>query len=70
MRHIVLDFDDVPAAPPIAERRMGRDRRDGWRGGRRDSDWHVRPPGALGRLYEPVGQPSRWLVRLTSLNLW
>jgi hypothetical protein len=46
MKHIVSDVVDVPLAPPLVDRRKTPDRRTVWRGGRRDSDWTNRPPGA------------------------
>ena len=38
--------------PPVVlfERRRRPERRMSWRGGRRDSDWLNRPPGALDQL--------------------
>jgi len=49
--------------PPVVtfDRRRAPDRRVGWRGGRRDSDWLNRPPGML------EGATLRnlpWLTRL------
>ena len=43
--------------PPVVllERRKNPDRRITWRGGRRDSDWLNRLPGALAKL-----DRSRW----------
>ena len=53
---------------PIQDRRTLPDRRAGWRGGRRDTDWTARPLGALERL-ESAQQPARgW--RWFSLSLW
>jgi hypothetical protein len=50
MRHIIAEVSDVPDATPAVDRRRTPDRRTVWRGGRRDSDWINRPPGALVRL--------------------
>ena len=38
--------------PPVVlfDRRKRPDRRTEWRGGRRDSDWVNRPPGAFAKL--------------------
>ncbi|MEE8130558.1 MAG: hypothetical protein V3T48_09730 [Vicinamibacterales bacterium] len=46
--------------PPVVlfERRRNPDRRTTWRGGRRDSDWLNRPPGALAKLDR--SQRGRW----------
>ena len=70
MAHITLETHDIPAVPPLVDRRCQPDRRATWRGGRRDSDWICRPPGALARLAANQPQPSRWLRALTSLHLW
>jgi len=53
---------------PTIDRRRNQDRRQTWRGGRRDSDWVRRPPGALERLDHPAPKASawrRWLPELT-----
>ena len=55
------------ARPFPNDRRKTPDRRGGWRGGRRDSDWISRPPGALRRfnsLQRRVVQVGRWRVPL------
>jgi hypothetical protein len=56
--HPVPLFDDVPVV--LFDRRRAPDRRRAWRGGRRDSDWLNRPPGALARLERNT---LRWLTR-------
>jgi hypothetical protein len=53
MRETPHVIDDLP--PFIVERRRSPDRRTVWRGGRRDSDWINRPPGALDRMQRPAG---------------
>lgn len=70
MTHSISDADDIPMAPPVLERRLAPDRRLVWRGGRRDSDWLERPPGALARLERAQALPARWLRTLTSVQLW
>jgi len=50
MRHIISELSDLPTAPPFVDRRRTPDRRKVWRGGRRDSDWVIRPVGALARF--------------------
>jgi hypothetical protein len=47
----------------VPERREGADRRDGWRGGRRDTDWTGRPIGP-----EPVPRIEGWWQRLLHQN--
>ena len=69
MKHICFDTHDIPAAPFLMDRRRAPDRRVEWRGGRRDSDWHTRPPGAWARLYDERGA-SGWKRVLASLHLW
>ena len=51
MTHITHSFDSECDAPLIVsvERRRQPDRRTVWRGGRRDTDWINRPPGAWER---------------------
>jgi hypothetical protein len=58
---------EIPLVPPVVlyDRRKSPDRRESWRGGRRDSDWINRPPGALRRfekLQRRVVQLGRWRV--------
>jgi hypothetical protein len=48
------------ASVPGFDRRGSPDRRLTWRGGRRDSDWMSRPPGALERLERCVPKLSVW----------
>jgi hypothetical protein len=50
--------EDVP--PLFADRRRQPDRRTTWRGGRRDSDWLQRPPGALTSMSQPVSWTQVW----------
>jgi hypothetical protein len=68
VKHIQLQTDDVPHLPILMDRRCRPDRRETWRGGRRDSDWQHRPLGAWDR----VGAPAvpRWRQVLASLHLW
>jgi hypothetical protein len=70
VKHISLQADDVPVAPFLMDRRRTPDRRSMWRGGRRDSDWHHRPPGAWDRILEKADPPARWRQVLASLNVW
>jgi len=58
---------DITAVPPVVlyDRRKSPDRRSTWRGGRRDSDWIHRPPGALRRfeqLQRRVVQVGKWRI--------
>lgn len=70
MRHIVSDLNDIPALPPVMDRRKTPDRRKVWRGGRRASDWENRPVGALDRL-ELARRQGAWRRALFSvLHLW
>ena len=69
MKHISLHVQDIPAAPYLMDRRRSPDRRVEWRGGRRDGDWHTRPPGAWARVHG--AHASSGLKRvLASLHLW
>lgn len=55
----------VAERPFPNDRRKTPDRRGSWRGGRRDSDWITRPPGALRRfdsLQRRVVQVGVWRV--------
>jgi hypothetical protein len=69
MRHIIPETNDVPPAPLQFDRRKTPDRRKTWRGGRRDSDWVNRPPGALER-FEAGPLRSRLRKALAVLHLW
>jgi hypothetical protein len=58
---------DTSVVPPVVlyDRRKSPDRRARWRGGRRDSDWIHRPPGALRRfeqLQRRVVQVGKWRI--------
>jgi hypothetical protein len=60
-------LDDNTVVPPVVlyDRRKTPDRRSTWRGGRRDSDWIHRPPGALRRfeqLQRRVVQLGKWRI--------
>lgn len=70
MTPITSDVDDIPMAPPPLERRRTPDRRQVWRGGRRDNDWLERPPGALARLEKSQRRHTRWLKALATIHLW
>ncbi|HEY7284892.1 MAG TPA: hypothetical protein VH497_05605 [Vicinamibacterales bacterium] len=52
-----LDLQDLPPIV-IVERRRERDRRTFWRGGRRNTDWTNRPPGAWAQMERQ--QSSAW----------
>lgn len=56
--------------PHLADRRKNPDRRQVWRGGRRDSDWLNRPPDA--RFPRPDAAPigMRWQALMSILHLW
>jgi hypothetical protein len=57
----------VAERPFPNDRRKTPDRRGSWRGGRRDSDWIIRPPGALRRfdsLQRRVIQIGKWRIRI------
>jgi hypothetical protein len=58
MRADIHLIEDIP--PLVIERRHQTDRRVIWRGGRRDSDWLERPPGALARMTEATGWNQVW----------
>jgi len=64
--------EEASATPPLAvDRRRMPDRRTEWRGGRRDSDWINRPPGALARFESARPSPGgRWRTLLHSLHIW
>jgi hypothetical protein len=49
-----------------ADRRVLPDRREKWRGGRRDSDWIERPPGALELMANGVTRGWSWRRWLSS----
>ena len=70
MRHIVHDSIDVPPPAPAYDRRKTPDRRTIWRGGRRDSDWHDRPDGALGRFAAEQARASLVRRALSVLHVW
>ncbi|HXW04119.1 MAG TPA: hypothetical protein VD833_02725 [Vicinamibacterales bacterium] len=72
MKHTILHGDDLPLLPVLVDRRRNPDRRALWRGGRRDSDWTERPPGAWPRLArgEAGASPTaRFRQALSSLHL-
>jgi len=52
--------------PPVilVERRRNPDRRTGWRGGRRNTDWINRPVGAWPHLTRREAPWRLWLARL------
>jgi hypothetical protein len=50
-------IDEVPWF--AVERRVSKDRRGPWRGGRRDTDWTNRPPGALSQLATRTARADR-----------
>ena len=49
---------ELPACVSMERRRMP-ERRIGWRGGRRDTDWKNRPDGVLARV---AANHSKWRV--------
>lgn len=57
----------TPGQVDLVERRTQPSRRTEWRGGRRDSDWINRPPGALKRFEKPK-QVS--ILRRVLMSLW
>lgn len=50
------------------DRRKSSNRRNSWRGGRRDSDWINRPPGALAR-FEKLQRRATGLRRFV-MSFW
>jgi hypothetical protein len=66
VKHITSDFDDVPPLPCLMDRRVHVDRREIWRGGRRDSDWTNRPPAAWQSL-DTADRSPRWHAMLSTL---
>ena len=50
------------------DRRASPSRRASWRGGRRDSDWTNRPPGAMEKLERRYRRMSR--LRNVLMSLW
>ena len=67
MKHIILDVEDVPPPTCLMDRRVNLDRREIWRGGRRDTDWTNRPRDGWERL-DPA-TPPRWRAVLSTLHL-
>jgi hypothetical protein len=53
---------DSAGIRPTSDRRVGPDRREGWRGGRRDTDWTGRP--ADGTADTGVRPAPAWWQRL------
>jgi hypothetical protein len=70
MRHVIVDVVDLPAPPPVVERRRTPDRRAVWRGGRRDSDWINRPPSALDTFRARRQKPGLLRRAVSVLHLW
>jgi hypothetical protein len=71
MRHFITEASDVPPNPPLVDRRFTPDRRAVWRGGRRDSDWINRPPGALSKLTAADSRAAAFRRAVfTVLHLW
>jgi hypothetical protein len=62
MRHDI-DLQDLPPLV-IVERRHEPDRRTSWRGGRRNTDWTNRPPGAWAQLERQQSSWHYWFARL------
>jgi len=62
MKHIALSHTSDDEAVPIAaiERRSSPDRRETWRGGRRDADWTKRPLDAWERAARRNGRRNLW----------
>jgi hypothetical protein len=62
MSHRTLSVEPSDVPPPVVtmERRSAPDRRDSWRGGRRDADWFNRPPGSLDRGTRLNGLLLNW----------
>ena len=73
MRHIIVEVSDIPAAPPLVDRRCTPDRRAVWRGGRRDSDWVNRPLSGLANLkarQRRANALKKARAMLSVLHLW
>jgi hypothetical protein len=63
-KHIPLE-GDAEAVPYVGvDRRRQVTRRAAWRGGRRDTDWTNRPPGAWDRTVHGLGVATSWPIRL------
>ena len=63
MVHKILASEMVGEPPNVVtmERRRTPERRIGWRGGRRDSDWKNRPHGGLERVSAKSFDWRAWL---------
>jgi hypothetical protein len=63
MAHKILASELVEEPPDVVtmERRRTPQRRVGWRGGRRDSDWRNRPHGVLARVTTKGFDWRAWL---------
>jgi hypothetical protein len=61
--HEALDFPDVPPVVAV-ERRHQRDRRTFWRGGRRNTDWTLRPLGAWRQMERQLAPWRQWIAKV------
>jgi len=59
------EFSDAADHPPVivVERRHLPDRRNFWRGGRRNTDWMRRPIGAWRHLEQSLSPWRQWFTR-------
>jgi hypothetical protein len=58
-----MDLADLPPVVAV-ERRHQPDRRRFWRGGRRNSDWTMRPPGAWRHMERQLAPWRQWIAKL------
>lgn len=65
--HDVQKATDVPYLV-VVERRHTPDRRSGWRGGRRNTDWFTRPIGGWRQLEQQLVGWRHWLAKLPLTN--
>jgi len=62
MRQALEPLDLPPVV--VVERRRTPDRRQCWRGGRRNTDWINRPAGAWRHLEQQSSPWRQWLAKL------
>ena len=66
--HDIQQATDVPHLV-VVECRHTPDRRSGWRGGRRNTDWFTRPIGGWRQLEQQMVGWRHWLAKLPLTNL-
>ena len=67
MQEQATEAPDIPQVV-LVERRHRPNRRDAWRGGRRNVDWTNRPIDAWRRLEQPVPTWRQWLAKVSSVG--